>query len=481
MIRQESVLRIIGDCIQEGGDYQSKAKFKVIGTVVLTDYNNVTYKVDDIDWNQNPDSTFSYENREESFASYYQRKYQLTIRDRRQPLLVVKPTVRSIRGGKSKPIILIPELCRATGLTDQMRNDHRAMQEIVRPARHEPQQYIERLRNLNSRLQNNDQARQIFRQNQMVLDKELVEVQGKQMKSELICLSETVQPENEDWSRDLQNHKMFRPVDIKNWFIVYPREVESLLDSFQQKFMHIAENLGIKVEKAQLMRTDDSLKPSYVKILQRTMRQDPSLIMVFVTSKNTDLYKAIKYTTLCPDNAKPVPVQVVVKKTLERNHETLMSIITKIAIQVDCKLGGIPWTVDLKLKGLMVVGFDVSHDPKTKKKSYGAMVASLNPSDHGGHFYSTVNQHENGEQLSSNFGMNIIKAVRKYYELNNTLPARILIYRDGVGDGNVRRFIFLSKFILYKIFLNRSNSSLKMSLKTSSRKFIICTIDRMLT
>jgi aubergine len=112
-------------------------------------------------------------------------------------------------------------------------------------------------------------------------------------------------------------------------------------------------------------------------------------------------------------------------------------------IQVNCKLGGIPWNVSLRLKGLLIIGFDVTHDARDKRKSYGAMVASLNPSgEHGGHYFSAVNQHENGEQLSQHFGLNIIEAIRQYSDLNSNegdrvLPDRILIYRDGVGDGQV--------------------------------------------
>lgn len=39
------------------------------GNIVLTKYNNRTYKVDDILWDQNPMSTFSYHNNE--LITYY--------------------------------------------------------------------------------------------------------------------------------------------------------------------------------------------------------------------------------------------------------------------------------------------------------------------------------------------------------------------------------------------------------------------------
>lgn len=53
----------------------------------------------------------------------------------------------------------------------------------------------------------------------------------------------------------------------------------------------------------------------------------------------------------------------------------------------------------------MVVGFDVCHDSRDKRKSYGAMVASMNSNVTA--FFSTLNHHGTGDELSSNFSINI--------------------------------------------------------------------------
>ena len=58
----------------------------------------------------------------------------------------------------------------------------------------------------------------------------------------------------------------------------------------------------------------------------------------------------------------------------------LMSVATKVAIQMNCKLGGEPWAVKIPLKNTMVIGYDTYHDTVHKSKSVGALVASLNPS-----------------------------------------------------------------------------------------------------
>lgn len=52
-------------------------------------------------------------------------------------------------------------------------------------------------------------------------------------------------------------------------------------------------------------------------------------------------------------------------------------------------------------------------------------------------YYSATNSHATGDELSHMFTMNIYKAVMAYRAQNNSLPMRIIIYRDGVGEGQV--------------------------------------------
>jgi len=44
---------------RDGRNYRDAVQKSLIGVIVLTRYNNKTYRVDDIDWNQSPKSTFS--------------------------------------------------------------------------------------------------------------------------------------------------------------------------------------------------------------------------------------------------------------------------------------------------------------------------------------------------------------------------------------------------------------------------------------
>lgn len=53
----------------------------------------------------------------------------------------------------------------------------------------------------------------------------------------------------------------------------------------------------------------------------------------------------------------------------------------------------------------MIVGFDVCHDVQRKNLSYGALVATMN--DTHTSFFSCVDPHASGEELSSHFAVGI--------------------------------------------------------------------------
>lgn len=93
-----------------------------------------------------------------------------------------------------------------------------------------------------------------------------------------------------------------------------------------------------------------------------------------------------------------------------------MSVATKVAIQINCKLGGAPWTVQVPMPDLMVIGFDVCHDSIDKSQSYGGLVASLNPTF--SRYFSYVSQHKRGEELSNDFAFNVAS---KYLNLEGLI------------------------------------------------------------
>jgi len=76
----------------------------------------------------------------------------------------------------------------------------------------------------------------------------------------------------------------------------------------------------------------------------------------------------------------PIPSQVVLCNTISRG-KNLRSIVNKILIQINAKIGGIPWAVDnlpFMDKPTMICGMDVFHSTSLGKKSVLALTASVN-------------------------------------------------------------------------------------------------------
>ena len=118
----------------------------------------------------------------------------------------------------------------------------------------------------------------------------------------------------------------------------------------------------------------------------------------------------------------------VVTATVLGKPKGLMSVATKVAIQMNAKLGGEPWAVRMPLTDTMVIGYDTYHDSIQKGRSVGAVVASLNSSMTK--YLSVASLHSNpAQELNDNMCPAISKALRKYNELNGNLPSRVIIYR----------------------------------------------------
>lgn len=71
VMRMETVHDIMMRVRRDHRDFQTELEKEVLGTVVLTAYNNKTYRIDDIHFNQKPSDTFETKNGPITFVEYY--------------------------------------------------------------------------------------------------------------------------------------------------------------------------------------------------------------------------------------------------------------------------------------------------------------------------------------------------------------------------------------------------------------------------
>lgn len=437
-MRKENVLDVLKHTYERNDrDFKEVFTRQIIGSVVLTDYNNRTYRVDDVQWTETPQSTFNKSDGTSiSYVQYYRDRYQLKIADMNQPLLVSRAKAREIRSGMAEVIYLIPELCRMTGLTDAERSNMQMMRELANHTRLAPDVRIQRLEQFSRRMRTNTKIVDELKKWDMELASKLVEIPGRILPFENIIQGKAgniryPSGEGVDWTRNLRSNEMLYLGACQTWVVVCPANMKRESHDFMNCLRKAASGMSLNLPMPKLQEVRDDRPASYMEAIEAAIRQySPQLLLCAVPNNKADRYGAIKKKT-CVDHA--VPTQVILKKNML--SKGVMSIATKVAIQVNCKLGGAPWTMDMPLTQLMVVGYDVCHDTMNKGRSYGAMVASMDK--HCSRYFSSVSAHSNGEELSNDFALNLVKAVKRFKEFNGYIPQQIIIYRDGVGDGQL--------------------------------------------
>lgn len=73
---------------RKGGYFHQIAQEALVGQTILTRYNNRTYRIDEILFDKNPQSTFECQGMTMQFIEYYKKQYNIDIKDKGQPLLV---------------------------------------------------------------------------------------------------------------------------------------------------------------------------------------------------------------------------------------------------------------------------------------------------------------------------------------------------------------------------------------------------------
>lgn len=125
----------------------------------MTSYNRKTYRVDDISWTATASDTFDLHGNKVSFISYFKQKYNVNIRDPRQPLLVSRPKKKDLHRGMTGPILLVPELCQMTGYTNEMRSNNQLMRVISSHLHFNPPERIHKIKDFMYRMRSNQNVK----------------------------------------------------------------------------------------------------------------------------------------------------------------------------------------------------------------------------------------------------------------------------------------------------------------------------------
>ncbi|XP_077999596.1 piwi-like protein 2 [Glandiceps talaboti] len=434
VLRHENVLDFMYSLYRKSNSFQEDCTRQLVGNIVLTRYNNKTYRIDDIAWDKNPLSKFNYghQGEEMTFVDYYMKAYNKEIQDLEQPLLISRPKRRN-QDGEAEVICLIPELSNLTGLTDEMRQDFRVMKDIASHTRISPTERVRSMRKFMENIESSPEATNELAKWGLELDMDILKTEARTLPQEKIIFQNktiTASPEA-DWGREATRESVITPVHLQCWMVVFTKRDLNRAMDYIQMMKKVAPPMGIRVNNPLQLELRDDRTETYLRTIRESLNEQIQMVVIIFPTSRDDRYNAIK--KLCCIES-PVPSQVIISRTISQQQK-LRSVTQKVALQINCKLGGELWALEIPLKQLMVVGIDVYHDATHGSRSVGAMVASTNNSLT--RWFSRVCLQLPQQELMDGLKLCLTAALRKYHEVNHTLPDRIIVFRDGVGEGQL--------------------------------------------
>lgn len=247
-----------------------------------------------------------------------------------------------------------------TGITDDMRNNFTLMKDMAIHTRVNPAERIKRLVTFADRLLSTNESVAELKRWNLTLSNSLINVTGRVLPMEQIKSNANKAYDGgyeADWTRHLRALPMFTCATMKTWVILAPQDCSNKVKQFATTLGKAVQGMSFSLPQPIIVSMRDGRSNTFVAHLEQVINEkNPSLILCGVPSPRGDIYSLIK-RKLCIDRA--VLSQVVLLKNVQKNN---LSVCTKIAIQINCKIGGAPWLVTIPKKGMMIVGFDVCHD-----------------------------------------------------------------------------------------------------------------------
>ncbi|OAD56703.1 Piwi-like protein 1 [Eufriesea mexicana] len=391
---------------------------ELIGLSVLTRYNNRTYRIDDIAWDKNPTHIFDRGTDKISIIDYYKYNWNLDIKDKEQPLLV-NCAKKKLSSGETQEqlIFLVPELCYVASLSDSIRTDFRVMKDLDALTKLTPNARHNVIRHFIEEVKNNDVPREILAEWGLELESDIVEFSGRVLDHETIYFGKNVKflppPDKPaEWSSAVCRNTLLRAVNLNCWCILHCQKDTRCTLEFITMLRKVGKVMGIIVKEPQVICLRDDKIETYVQTLRNNIKDIVNLMVIIFPTSRTDRFSAVK-------------------RTISRGDK-LKSITEKIALQINCKLGGALWALPIPMENCMICGIDVYHAGigSSMKCSVAGFVASLDKLLTS--WYSKVCLQGRHQELIDMLQMCFISAIKAYYKVN-----RIIVYRDGVGDGQL--------------------------------------------
>ncbi len=438
IVREDNVLADI----EKAGSSQ-KARELLKGKSVMAVYGNYKmWRIDDVDFTRNPRTKFLQNGKEISLEKYFKEKYGIKVRHMDQPILVH----RNRKTGQES--LLLPELVRLTGLSDEMVQNPALMKEVAQFTRLSPMERVQKIMRQREAL-----AEFLSEEFDMKMEAQN-SVKAYRLKAPKLRFGGVI------FEPDQGNYKLknpvFQPAEFRNWLFVYSEACKNEAKKFVECLIKCSGTFAIKVHGPTMIAIKEKKATVLIETIKKNYKKGTQIVVaMYPEIAKNHWYKALKAVCYQKEGGLGVPCQAVISSTVEKNT---MSVCSTILLQMQAKIGKALWATEIP-KGLpehtMIIGADVFHSTKVgeEKKSCIGFCSSLDR-EFTQFFSKVVLQKEVGEEVMRNIGDLVLEAVKEYWLFNGKkfFPEYIIFYRDGVGESQLKPVLkFETQYILDKL------------------------------
>ncbi|NXY51569.1 PIWL2 protein, partial [Ceuthmochares aereus] len=246
-------------------------------------------------------------------------------------------------------VLLVPELTFVIGIPDAKR-DSRMVKDVMREMLQSPRQHYTRLTNLLRRISDNPEASAELMKWGLTLDPDIHKTQGRVLPVERINLrhSSFIPEESLSWNKEIAREASISAISLNCWLLVYPKRLQNVVKDLVKTMESVCGPIGMRINRPALVELKDDRIETYSKTMRNVLGSEDKvqLVLCVVSSRREDLYAVIK--KLCCVHF-PVPSQVVCVQSLTGPVGKMRSVVQKLLLQMNCKLGGELWGVDIPL------------------------------------------------------------------------------------------------------------------------------------
>jgi aubergine-like protein len=409
--------------------------------------NNRVYKIDGVEKTMTPLSPFPDLSKAKTFKEYLLKQYGQKVQDDKQFMVysirLNKQMVEGQLRETEEKVWLVPEFLKPCGLTDELRSDKTAMQEIAKFTKLIPDSRDQRQQNL-IKLINNlaGKGDKGSLQNEIGLriDPKSNRIKGKLLNYPEIRLSKPMIPDRGNFI--IKNKIFDQTAKLERWLLIANNKDTELAGTFALKIKEASSALGIVVDKPKVIgvvpeKGSNLSDLDIIKVIEKT--PGAKMVVIFLPKQNADrVYKRVK--AYCNQQL-GVPSQFFTNWSFKftKNIDNL-SVASKVLIQMCAKMKAKIWKVqmpiDINVNGhqTMIVGADVFH--KSMHESVTSVVSTYDK-DFTSYYSQTSVQKRKGDDTLYNIAESVKNAARRYVKENKAPPNLIVVFRDGVGQSQI--------------------------------------------